>query len=435
MTDNQRSWTLRALLLAVVLGVTAWVASCTEWTEVEVPVPPRGEAARNRYYATQQLVRQVGATVATPDNLAQFPPPNATLLLTSWHWDIFPERTQRLRQWVEGGGHLVLFTDNLNQEQLKGWLPITLQEPPRRKKPKPKEEDEPADDKDDEDDEPQAQPSPPSPSPLARRFQMPCHDTTEPETVAPHYPGPARHYKLCGITPSGWKLRSLTPALWSIDGREGPLLLRAAKGRGTVTVIQPWGMLDNDRVLKSDNGLAVVAALQARPGATVWFVAEEARPSLLVWLWREAGVALVLGAAALVLALWRGARRFGPLAAGVVSGRRSMVEQIAGTAQYLRKHGPEALLAAQIRALEAAARNHIRHYDKLDRSQRAAAIAKHTAQDAQALASALDKSLARKRTDLPATLELLETARRLLVQKRPTAPDASPRSSPRPEKD
>ncbi|MCR5884352.1 DUF4350 domain-containing protein [Rhizobacter sp. J219] len=421
MTETQRTWGLRALIAAMLLGLVAWLASCTEWAEVEVPTPARGEAARNRHYAAQALLRRLGTTVATPENLAQLPPAGATLLLTSWHWDIFPERAQRLRQWVEDGGQLVIFSDNLNQKQLKGWLPVRWLEPPRRQKPR---DDEAADAEENEDsDEDDIEAAEPRQMAVLRRLKMPCHDTAEPDSVAPHYAGTARHYKLCGFIYSGWKLQPNGPALWSIDGRDGPLLLRVAKGRGTVTVIQPVGLLDNDRVLQSDNGLAAVAALQARRGSTVWFVTEEARPSLLAWLWQEAAAVVLLAAAALVLALWRGARRFGPLAALAATGRRSMAEQIAGTAQFLRKQGPEALLAAQIRALEAAARSHIRLYDTLDRGQRAAAIAKHTGQDAAALSSALDKSLARKRHDLPATLELLETARRLLVQKK--APHSS----------
>jgi hypothetical protein len=421
MTETQRTWGLRALIAAMLLGLVAWLASCTEWAEVEVPTPARGEAARNRHYAAQALLRRLGTTVATPENLAQLPPAGATLLLTSWHWDIFPERAQRLRQWVEDGGQLVIFSDNLNQKQLKGWLPVRWLEPPRRQKPR---DDEAADAEENEDsDEDDIEAAEPRQMAVLRRLKMPCHDTAEPDSVAPHYAGTARHYKLCGFIYSGWKLQPNGPALWSIDGRDGPLLLRVAKGRGTVTVIQPVGLLDNDRVLQSDNGLAAVAALQARRGSTVWFVTEEARPSLLAWLWQEAAAVVLFAAAALVLALWRGARRFGPLAALAATGRRSMAEQIAGTAQFLRKQGPEALLAAQIRALEAAARSHIRLYDTLDRGQRAAAIARHTGQDAAALSSALDKSLARKRHDLPATLELLETARRLLVQKK--APHSS----------
>jgi hypothetical protein len=415
MTETQRTWGLRALLALLLVGMVAWVASCTEWVEVEVRKPARGEAARNRHYAVQTLLRRLGATVVAPNNLSQLPPAGATLLLTSWHWDIFPERAQRLRQWVEGGGQLVIFSDNLNQTQLKGWLPVKWLEPARRQNDR--------DDEDtlDEDDDGEEVTVPAAA--LPKRMTVPCHDAAEPAGITPHYPGGARHYKLCGFVYSGWKMQPDGPALWSIDGRDGPLLLRVAKGRGTVTVIVPRAFLENDRVLESDNGLAAVAALQARPGAVVWFVTEEARTPLLTWLWQEAAVVLLLAGAAIGFALWRGARRFGPLAASAATGRRSMAEQIAGTAQFLRKQGPEALLAAQIRALEAAARGHIRQYDTLDRGQRAAAIAQHigqhTGQDAAALASALDKSLARRRTDLPATLERLETARRLLVQKKP----------------
>lgn len=418
LSENQRTWGLRAIVVLLIAGAVAWVAANTEWVEVELPTPPRGEAARNRHHATQELLRRLGATVAKPENLAQLPPTGATLLLTSWHWDFVPERSQRLQHWVEGGGHLVLFSEDLNHQQLKRWLPVAVLEP-KRKEDDEDDEDTQAPDDDDVDEVNEAPPARNARRPFrpGDLIKLQCHDAAEPQSVAPHYPGGARHYKLCGFMVSGRKLQASAPVLWSIDGRHGPFVLRVAKGRGSVTVIQPPNLLDNNRVLEFDNGLATVAALQARRGAVVWFVAEEARPSLLSWLWQEAQAVLLLAGAALVLALWRAARRFGPLAATAVHGRRSMTEQIAGTAQFLRKQGPEALLAAQIRALEAAARNHIRLYDTLGRGQRAAAIARHTGQDAAALTSALDKSLARKRTDLPATLELLETARRLLVQK------------------
>ncbi|HEY0820362.1 MAG TPA: DUF4350 domain-containing protein [Rhizobacter sp.] len=422
MTETQRTWGLRALIAALLVGVAVWVGSCTEWVEVEVPTPARGEAARNRHYVAQELLRRLGATVATPENLSRLPPAGATMLLTSWHWDIFPERAQRLQQWVEGGGHLVIFSDTLGQKQLKGWLPVKQLEPPRRRPHDGTDED----DEEGEDEDAEAEDVPAeAPLPAAlRRLKVPCHAAAEPEGVTPHYPGSARHYQLCGFVYSGWKLQANGPVAWSIDGRDGPLLLRVAKSRGTVTVIVPRGLMENDRVLEGDNGLATVAALQARRGAVVWFVTEESRPSLLAWLWQEASAVVLLAGAAIALALWRGARRFGPLAAQAATGRRSMIEQIAGTAQFLRKQGPEALLAAQVRALDTAARGHIRQYDALDRGQRAAAIARHTGQDAAALASALDRSLARKRHDLPATLELLETARRLLVQK--STPHRSP---------
>ena len=414
MNVATRDWLLRGLVVALLVGGGVWLASATEWVDVEVPLPASGEAAKNDLYATQQLLRRLGATVATPSDLAQLPPPRATLLLTSWYWDLFPDRAQRLKAWVESGGHLVLFSNNLDHEQLKGWLPIKEYQPPRKPK-QPEKEDE--DDEEAEDDEDTPSPVAEAASAVARRLGPPCHDTAEPDSVPASFTDGDRRFKLCAHVFSTRKLESSTPPLWALDGPHGPLLMRAARGQGQVTVILPFGLLDNDRVLKQDNALIAVAALQARAGAHIWFVTEEARPPILVWLWQEAWVVVVLGFMALTLALWRGARRFGPLVAAKPLGRRSMVEQITGTAQFLRRQGPDALLGAQIRALEAAARAHVRHYDKLDRSQRAAAIAKMTGQDAAALGLALDKSLARRRVDLPATLELLETARRLLVQR------------------
>ncbi len=416
MSSTRQDWLVRGLIAAVLVGIGVWLASATEWVDVDVPLPARGEAAKNDLYATQQLLKRLGATVAMPDNLAQLPPPRATLLLTSWYWDLFPERAQRLKAWVESGGHLVLYAHNLDHEQLKGWLPIKQEEPPKAKKKDGQS------DEDDEDDEDSDTPTPAAQaaSAVARHLGPPCHDAVEPDSVPATYADGGRHFKVCTYLYSRGKLKATEAPLWSLEGPGGPLLLRASRGQGQVTVIRSLGLLDNDSVLKGDNGLAVVAALQARPGAQIWFVTEESRPPLHAWLWREAWVVVVLGALALVLALWRGARRFGPLMATRPPGRRSMVEQITGTSQFLQRQGPEALLSAQIRALEAAARNHVRHYDKLDRSQRAAAIAHMTGQDARALGLALDKGLARQRVNLPATLELLETARRLLVQRKPS---------------
>jgi Domain of unknown function (DUF4350) len=423
-TPMNRDLLLRVLMAALALGAGVWVASCTEWVEVDVPRPPRGEAAKNPLYVTQQLVRRLGATVATPSSLSTLPPPRATLLLTSWYWDLFPERAQRLKGWVETGGHLVLYANNLDHQQLKGWLPISQLAPPRKTKPVDEE------DQDEEAVDDEGDPGSAADAALRRlglSLRTPCQDTVEPETVPASYADGGRRFKICSYVASGWKLQSSTLPLWALEGRDGPMMLRAARGQGQITVILPTGLLENERVLKGDNGLAAVAALQARPGAQVWFVGEEARAPLLSWLWQQAWVVVLLGAAALLLALWRGARRFGPLAAEAPAGRRSMAEQISGTAQFLRRQGPEALLAAQIRALDTAARGHVRGYDTLDRTQRAAAIAQHTGLDAAALGLALDKSLARKRVDLPATLELLETARRVLAQRNRT-----PRPSSRP---
>ncbi|MBC7992930.1 MAG: DUF4350 domain-containing protein, partial [Rhizobacter sp.] len=305
-----RDLLLRVLMAALVLGAGVWVASCTEWVEVDVPRPARGEAAKNPLYVTQQLVRRLGATVATPSSLSTLPPPRATLLLTSWYWDLFPERAQRLKGWVEAGGHLVLYANNLDHQQLKGWLPISQLKPPRNKRPEPEGDDEEEDaEVEPEEGEGQESATDTAMRRLGLMIQTPCHTTVEPDSVPASYADGGRRFKICSYVASGWKLQSATPPLWALEGRDGPMMLRVARGQGQITVILPAGLLDNERVLKGDNGLATVTALQARPGAQVWFVSEEAREPLLSWLWHQAWVVVLLGAAALLLALWRGARR------------------------------------------------------------------------------------------------------------------------------
>lgn len=396
---------LKALLVALLLAAGAWIATRTEWVDEAVPTPPKGEALTNELYATQQLVRQLGAKVVKPKQLSTMPPHGATLLLSSWHWDLFPERERLLRAWVHGGGQLVIHADMLYNDRLQAWLPVQRVD----------DEDEEADEQEDE--TPPAtgnQASAPAstPSVAQRRKVLECDQVIEPEGVKPAY-SDRRGYKLCGG--HGYpRIKAPAQAQWAIEGPLGHDMVRMPIGPGSVTVITSQRLFLNSHVLEGDNALLAMAALQVRRGTEVWFVSEEARPPLLTWLWTQGWVAVLLGLLALSAALWRGAIRFGPLSARSVPGRRSIAEQIKGTAQFLKHHGADALHAAQVRALDETAQNHLRDYAHLERSARAKAIAKATGLDADALARALDRKLKRSSRELPPTLELLETARRRL---------------------
>ena len=402
---------LKALLVALLLAAGAWIATRTEWVDEAVPTPPKGEALTNELYATQQLVRQLGAKVVKPKALSTMPPRQATLLLSSWHWDLFPERERLLRAWVQGGGHLVIQADMLYNDRLRAWLPVQLV------------------DDDDEDDE-QEDEAPPAtgsqasapastPSVAQRRKALECDLVIEPEGVKPAY-SDRRGYKLCGG--HGYpRIKAPAQAQWAIEGRLGPDMVRVPVGQGSVTVITSQRLFLNSHALEGDNALLAMAALQVRRGTEVWFVSEEARQPLLTWLWAQGWVAVLLGLLALSAALWRGAVRFGPLSARSVPGRRSIAEQVKGTAQFLRHHGADALHAAQVRALDETAQNHLRDYARLERGARAKAIARATGLDADALASALDRKLKRSHRELPPTLELLETARRRLKPPHPSS--------------
>jgi len=422
---------LRAGIAAVLAGGVLWLASCTEWVEVDVPKLPSIEAAKNDLLALEDLARRLGVKVERPTDLSQMPAAGATVYLATTQGGIFPGRGERLRAWVADGGHLVLQATDLNEAELSPWLPVrTLKPVPpatRRAASGARGQEDDEDDDAEEDEEadapsaPAAQASRPaagSKRDLDRMLaQMgegpPCRSVAEPEAVAPAFP-PARKFMSCAHPP--WpRVQARVPARWQLDADNGIEVLRVPHGRGSVTVLAGWDLRGNRALTRGDNGLIASAALQLHRGQLLWIVEQESRVSLMAWLWQTGAAAVLLSALALLLAWWRAAPRFGPLTVPMPPGRRSMVEQVTGTARFLWRHGPLALQAAQVRALDETARLHVMRYDELERGARASAIARLTGLDAAALGLALDRSIPRRRIDLPPVLELLETARRRLA--------------------
>src|SRR5204862_2778327 len=96
-----------------------------EWVDVDVPTPPRGEAARDRFHVAKQLARQLGASVTTVRSLEQLPPPGATLVIGSRRWSMFPGREAALRRWIEAGGHLVVMQSAWSADgDTPRWVPM-----------------------------------------------------------------------------------------------------------------------------------------------------------------------------------------------------------------------------------------------------------------------------------------------------------------------
>lgn len=382
-----RTLLVRLLVVALVLALAGWVMTQTEWAEVKVDKPPRGAAARDRFFAAEQVLRQLGARVERRQALEPLPPSDARLVLSSQHWQLFPGRAQQLRRWVEGGGHLVLPATLVGQGELADWLPLVLQEKEKREPGKPR------------------RPGPPD------RDQF-CRPLTVPPTLVN---GGIAGLRMCA-TPYWRALRPRAGAgepLWLLAGADGPELLRMPLGRGSVTAYGPWTLTQNNEVLRADHALALAAALQLEPGTTVWMVTEEARPPLLAWIWRNGWIAVLLLLATVAIWVWRAAVRFGPVGAVPLPQRRSMKEQVAGTGAFLRRHGTAALHAAQLRALLETARARLPGFAGLDATAANAAIARATGLDAAALALACQPG--RRSPDrLPADLELLEAARRRL---------------------
>jgi hypothetical protein len=95
---------------------------------------------------------------------------------------------------------------------------------------------------------------------------------------------------------------------------------------------------------------------------------------MLALLWRYGAPVVTLALTLLALVLWRGGVRFGPLAAAPEAARRSLVEQIRGTGQFILRHGGGiSFHAASVRALDEAAGRRVPLYS-LSPVERAAAL-------------------------------------------------------------
>ena len=385
---NLRIW-LRVALLAALGVFVYWVATHTYWADQVVPGRPRGEALNDPFYAAERLARALGAH-ATSERVWKLPPDNAVVVTAYWDWD--RSRTQRaqLQHWVESGGRLVAGS-TYSSDAFSAWSGITR--------------------------------------PTVKTARGRNNEWTpegcrrEAESGVSLWPGtatPAR-YEVCGLYGNSY-LASTRAPVWQLADAYGVQALRIKIGRGSVSVVngEPFTYL---QTLKGTNPLLFVAAAQLHTGDEVYFVSDQTHASLLGLTWRFGAPVVVLLLAALALALWRAAPRFGPALASPESARRSLAEQIRGTGQFLLRAGDgEALHAATVNALFAAAPRRISAFSSLSGAERVARLANATGFSASALEAAVNYTGGRRTNELRSAIALLEAARREILShnKRPT---------------
>ena len=373
---------IRTLVGLLVLALFGWFIWHTRWEDVEIDDPARGLAATDEYYSLRKVLEGAGATLETRTSLEPMPPADATLVLESSLWDIFPERDARLKAWVENGGHLVVTGWKADSDDLN-WVPLSFAQPRRRAKPHDEAASD-ADDADDDDDQAPATRRKPPGNDGERRLkkllvpEQPWRDCADfEETAATSTPAfePGRVYR--GCSPFAGPLRTLNHVAptWQLTGVRGTLAMRVAVGRGDVTGVTGMLVTDNHGLLRGDNALIDAAMLQARSGHAIWIIGDEAREPLLQWLWHEARTPFLLAMAAIGLALWRLMVRLGPREAVPPQARRSMGEQVRGTGQFIAGSDPRALHAATRKAFENEARKRVEGWTQLDDADRIAALA------------------------------------------------------------
>jgi hypothetical protein len=374
------------VIVAIVVSlVVLWVARSTEWGEVEIPAPLRGDAATNPFYAAQQLLEALGATSERRESLGATS--NAALVvLSTWGWDINSARRTELERWVEGGGRLVVDAALITgSDAFEKWSGIA------------RERDEQGPDED--------------------LLQAP--EAVEPcETVAEIRAGrvaTGESFEVCSFDQASW-LEVGDDLSWGLEDGESYLVAaRVSLGRGSVTVVNGVPFVYRE-LFEGEHGELLAAATNFRAGDHVVFMSEADVSSLLELVWRHGAPVVVVLMLFIALALWRGAVRFGPFVAPAERVRRSLAEQILGTGRFaLRVGGGAALVAAERRALHEAAARRIVGFENLPSAEQAAAVARLASLDVAELGAAMNAAPEPRSPELRTKLALLESARRKLI--------------------
>jgi hypothetical protein len=110
-TRDRRGWLLGAVALLALAVIALWWSQNFERKQIEVPMPPRGEAAFNPLYALKRALLLDGVDARSRRRLAlaeMAPAPRDTLWLLGDVRALPARDAAGLVAWIEQGGHLIV---------------------------------------------------------------------------------------------------------------------------------------------------------------------------------------------------------------------------------------------------------------------------------------------------------------------------------------
>jgi hypothetical protein len=315
------------VLLAAALAAAgvAWFLHAYERVEKQVALPPRGEASYNPLYALKKTLQGDGLQVQSRQRMdlaAQDLKPGDTLLILDDPRNLTPMQSQRLLQWVDGGGHLLVRT------------------PP----PSFWRQD--------------------SPAPLLDALGLRLGKEA-PQCEPLQVEGEDEHVEFCrGLR---FFFDGVVPELSWGDLRTGYVYARLARGQGRVDVLAEFDFLDNGGGRNAvpllptapspvggmrDGSHRALARQLLAPNygrGTVHLVYAAQVPSLLRSVLSQGWPVWVPLLLALLAWLWLRMQRFGPLRPSPSGQRRSLLEHVRASGEHLFRYNRRALLYAAVR--------------------------------------------------------------------------------------
>jgi hypothetical protein len=317
----KRGGVIFALVCTLVLGSFAWLFRAGfEKVETEVDTGYRGAARVNPLLAAERLYTALGSPARSlPGAPGKLPPADHALIVVSPKRSLTAKRTRELLDWVGRGGRLVIALDEApTLDPILAHFGVRAVSAPLPEK--------------------------------STEASAENENETETETVeVPVHGGTAKIQ-----VPKAPRLRegSRAPS-FAAGPAAGRFLLRFDEGKGRVTLLSDAGFLTNERIGEGDHArLAWAIVRRADAEETprgVWIVVREDLPTLSGLLARHAWAAVLSSLVLLGAWLWSAGVRFGPVLPDPPRHRRSLLEHIEASGDFLLRTGRAEDLAQSAR--------------------------------------------------------------------------------------
>jgi hypothetical protein len=338
----QNKTMLVLLSLLLVAAAATWFFRNFERVTGEITTEASPEVRRNPFLAAERFLAASGREVESSrgrDLLQQLPSPADTLIINHLFESLSSEKAQALFDWIRAGGHLMLTPRTSWSEQGRSGYRLLDELGIHRHGVE------------------------------VKRFGLAAVNDARDDTIVFRIPGIGEPLEAAfidtlwlemdeGLPDFGIPYRgkpheqsaTAAPKLRgdADDAREQRYhLIQRRLGKGLVTVTSDNLFMSNTSIGDLDH--AWLLWLLTDRNGKVWLLYDKAMPSLWSLLVQHASPVVISFAILILLLLWYGTRRIGPLITAEESGRRDLIEHLDATSRYHWRNGNRDYIAADTR--------------------------------------------------------------------------------------